>query len=127
MLMYNVHVSSTAVDSIIDCSSEAAKLQTDLVTAPQCSVVTGFKVSSITTNLVGLIYKPIYPQHDPTTLVGVIGLSVNFNDVLDHLIPHYYTGAVAVISTRTKTQDHTTLDYDTVTYDIVSGEPIAVP
>ena len=122
--MYNVHVSSTAVDSIIDCSNEAAKLQHDPETSPQCSVVTGFKMSTVTTDLVGLIYKPIYPQHDPTTLVGVIGLSVNFNEVLVNSIPHYYNGAVAVISTRTKTQDHTTLDYDTVTYDIISGEPM---
>jgi signal transduction histidine kinase/DNA-binding NarL/FixJ family response regulator len=126
MLLYNVHVSSTAVDSVIECSKDAAKHSmltnstSDNLT-PNCTVVTGFKIQG--GNPVGLIYKPIYPSNDPTTLVGMVGLSVYFNKVLVNSIPHYYSGIVAVISTHRGTTHHTSVDYDTVTYDIMNGVP----
>jgi signal transduction histidine kinase len=128
MLMYNVHVSSTAVDSIINCSNQLQirhderKIQEGKFSPPQCSIITGFKMNS-ENELVGLIYTPIYPRHDPTTLVGIIGLSVTFNDVLNDLVPEYLLGIEAVISTHTVTSDYTSISYDTVTYHVEKGVP----
>lgn len=122
MLMYNVHVSSTAVDSIIECSKAFA---TKYFSKPNCTVITGFRLTD-EHDLVALIYRPIYPRNDPTTLVGMMGLSVNFKDVLVHVVPDYFDGVTAVLSTSTKTADHTTIEYDTVTYNIVSGVPSLV-
>lgn len=135
MLMYNVHVSSTSIESIIECSKSYNLAQAELVSIvkhndtelatpsqPNCSVVTGFKMTK-DEDLVGLIYKPIYPRNDPSTLVGMIGLSVNFKDVLVSVVPDYYAGITAVISTHSRTIDHTDIAYDTVTYNIVNGEP----
>ena len=129
MLMYNVHVSSTAVDSIIECSKvqHLEQHEEELGVGhshPNCSIVTGFKMTN-DGDLVGLIYKPIYPKNDPVHLVGMIGSSVNFKDVLVSVVPAYFDGITAVISshTQTHTSDHTTIDYDTVTYQIVDGQP----
>jgi len=119
MLMYNVHVSSTAVDCILDCASDPRHNLTN------CEIVTGFKMRD-DGDLVGIIYKPILPRNDPKQLVGIIGISVNFKDVLFNVVPNHFGGVVAVISTYTKDkfqEDHSTINCDTVTYDIVDGTP----
>lgn len=136
MLMYNIHHSSTAVDSIIECSKkfqEAGPTNSNNETShshshsPNCTVVTGFKLTA-TNDLVALIYYPIYPENDPSTLVGVMGLSVNFKDVLVNVVPKYFDGVSAVLSTHTSksTLDHSTVEYDTVTYEIKNGIPVFV-
>ena len=123
MLMYNVHVSSTAVDSIIECSKQGEEsVVVESIKSPNCSMITGFKITR-NADLVALNYKPIYPQHDPTNLVGMVGLSINFKDVLVSVVPDYFDGITAVISTHTATEDHTELNYDTVTYNIIKGMP----
>jgi hypothetical protein len=99
MFVYNVHVSSTAVDSIIECT-KTADLTEKQTNQPSCSIATEFKMTQ-NGDLVSLIYEPIYPSHDPTTLVGVIGLSVHFKDVLIRSVPDYFDGVTTVISTRT--------------------------
>ena len=59
--------------------------------------------------------------------MGLIGLTVNFKDVLLSVIPDYFDGIYAVISTRAGTSDdsdyHATLSYNTATYEIVHGMP----
>lgn len=124
MLMYNIHASSTAVDSVIECSRAFNGTEAEEST-PSCIVVTGFKLTS-NGDLVSLIYRPVYPENDPTTLVGMMGLSVNFKDVLVNVVPDYFAGVTAVLATRTQTSDHSSIDYDTVTFDIVNGVPTLV-
>jgi len=152
MRMSNIHVSSTAVDSIIECTEHhnlhhqltttknngtevteplGRSPSSDLSNHPNCSIVSGFKVND-EEDLIGLIYKPIYPRNDPSTLVGMIGLSVNFKDVLVSVVPDYFDGITAVISTHKPKQAETAEDsdnteynraYDEVTYNIVSARP----
>ena len=125
MMLYNIHASSTAVDSIIECSKDINNFNKQEGEEPNCTVVTGFKLTD-EGDLVALIYKPIYPENDPTTLVGMMGLSVNFKDVLVNVVPDYFDGITAVLSTRTETADHSVIDYDTVTYEIVQGVPTLI-
>ncbi|CAB9496965.1 Sensor protein kinase WalK (Fragment) [Seminavis robusta] len=134
MLMYDTHVSSTAIDSIIDCSRRhnedplSASLSVHShyglpCSKPTCSVVTGFRTRG--EDLISLIYKPIYAngRHNETKLVGMIGLSVNFKDVLHSVIPDYFDGIHAVISTHSMSENHTNIEYSKATYDIRSGVP----
>lgn len=132
MLMYNTHVSSTAVDSVIECTkkyneemppgfSDNSRYGVPCL-KPDCDIVSGFRLKG--EDLISLIYTPIYPNLNQTTLVGLIGLTVNFNDVIHSVIPDYFDGIYAVISTRSaNSNDHSTVKFDTATYEIVQGIP----
>jgi len=133
MLLYNAHVSSTAVDGVIECSKQVEDQGPPSVhtnhshfgrrsLTPHCGVVSGFRIKN--EELVSLIYIPIYPSRNQSTLVGLIGLTVNFADVIHSVIPDYFDGIYAVLSTRkVDSDDHSTVAFDTATFKIVHGIP----
>ena len=131
MLMYNAHVSSTAIDSVLECVKAHNRETPEGFSEnevfgipsmkPHCGVVSGFRLKD--EDLVSLIYTPIFPYNNQTTMVGLIGLTVNFKDVIYSVIPDYFDGIHAVISSQTVAADHSTVTFDTATYKIVRGIP----
>jgi hypothetical protein len=131
--MYDVHATDTAVDAMIDCSERAvsapdfAAQATEAPTTPKkpdCTVSTGFKKLISRPDLAVVINHPIYPANDPTTMVGFVGTSIQWIEVLDNIVPDFVEDLIAVISTDV--QWHTNVDYDTVTFRIRHGHPVCL-
>jgi len=61
----------------------------------------------------GLLFQPIYPFHDPTTLVGFATTSIHWQEVLESVVPDYVSGLTCIVSTDTASY----------TYQIVNGIP----
>jgi hypothetical protein len=132
MLLYNAHHSSTAIDGVLECvkkhNQEYPEVNTDHehygipCGKPHCGVVSGFRIKE--EDLVSLIYTPIFPNNNQNTMVGLIGLTVNFRDVLIGVVPDYFDGIYAVLSTQTVVaDDHSTVKFDTATYKFINGVP----
>ncbi|CAB9529218.1 Sensor protein kinase WalK (Fragment) [Seminavis robusta] len=130
-LMYDVHSTDTAVDALFECTEHATQnsdflaTMTDAPTAPQkpaCTVSTGFKKLISRPDLATLVDQPIYPANDPTTVVGFVGTSIQWIEVLDQIVPDFFDTLVAVISTDS--QWHSNTDFGTVTYIIRHGHAV---
>jgi hypothetical protein len=132
MLMYNPHVSSTAIDGVLECIEKHNREEPADFSdhehygipcrKPHCGVVSGFRIKD--EDLVSLIYTPVFPYNDQKKIVGLIGLTVNFKDVIHSVIPDYFDGIYAVISTESiDKSNHATVTFDTATYEIVKGIP----
>jgi signal transduction histidine kinase len=59
------------------------------------------------------MFQPIYPQNDPNTVVGLVGTSIHWEDVLTNVVPDYVNGLVCVVST----------DTSAFTFKIRNGKP----
>jgi signal transduction histidine kinase/CheY-like chemotaxis protein len=109
-VMYNVHSNEfrgRAIDSILDCAAEADEPK------PSCVVMTDFVELIVRPGPATLMYGPIYPANNPRTVVGLVGTSVHFEEVLTNVVPDYVDGLYCVIST----------DQSSFTYVIHAGEP----
>jgi signal transduction histidine kinase len=114
-LMYNTHsevLRGTAIDSMLDCAQAASSTSVD----PQCGVVTEFVELIIKPGPAALLFLPVYPINDPTTVVALVGTSMNWGDILTNLFPGYVDGLYCVIST----------DTNSYTYSIRKGVPTLV-
>ena len=64
-----------------------------------------------------VFFDPVFPADDPTTVVGFIGTSINFEEVLTNIVPNFVDGIDCVISNgKTRGQSYT--------YVINEGVPI---
>ena len=129
-LMFDVHSEvfrGSAIDSMVDCAKNAVKSNPDLATAanntaliqttslqPKCGVVTDTLELIIRPGPACLLYQPVFPAKDPTKLVGIVGHTISFEEVLTDVVPNYVDGLHCVISTDTSTN----------TYIIRNGKPV---
>jgi signal transduction histidine kinase/CheY-like chemotaxis protein len=101
-IMYNIHEEvfrGTSIDSMFVCAEKA----TNTTFSPSCSVVTDFIELVIRPGPAALLFHPVYPANNKTTVVGVIVTSVNWEEVLTNVVPDYVDGLICVISTETTT------------------------
>jgi len=109
LLLMNLHheeFRGLVLDNIMDCSDEAAAraARNDTVrdgsaaaSTPSCGVVTDFTEIFVQPGPAAVFFHPIYPVSDPTTVVGFIGTSIVWEEVLKHTVPDYVGGLDAVI------------------------------
>jgi hypothetical protein len=101
-LMYNSYSEESrgmSIDSLLDCAHTASAMHPR--DRPKCGVVTSF-VELITTppGPASVLYLPIFPVNDPTTVVGMTSTMIAWAEVLTEIVPDYVDGLFCVISTR---------------------------
>jgi hypothetical protein len=101
-LMYNSYSEESrgmSIDSLLDCAHTASAMHPR--DRPKCGVVTNF-VELITTppGPASVLYLPIFPVNDPTTVVGMTSTMIAWAEVLTEIVPDYVDGLFCVISTR---------------------------
>lgn len=47
------------------------------------------------------MFQPIYPLNNPTEVVGLVGTSIHWEDVLTNVVPDYVNGLTCVVTTDT--------------------------
>jgi signal transduction histidine kinase len=100
-LMYNTHSDvfrGTAIDSMLDCAQAASSAT---VSQP-CGVVTEFVELIVKPGPAAILFEPVYPVNDPTTIVAAVSVSMNWEDVLTNIVPGYVDGLHCVVATDTK-------------------------
>ena len=113
LLMMNLHQQpfrGTVIDSMIDCAQNAVP---SAVESPSCFVVTGFTEIFVRPGPAAVLFEPIFPVDSPATLVGFIGKSIHWEEVLTNVVPDYVDGLECVISNGE----------ESFTYVIHNGEP----
>jgi signal transduction histidine kinase len=101
-LMYNSHSDifrGAAIDSMLECAQAASSTSVD----PQCDVVTDFVELFSIPGPAALLFQPVYPVNDPTTIVAMVSTSMNWEVVFTNAVPGYVDGLHCVVSTGTKT------------------------
>lgn len=92
-LLLNVHANKfrgCAIDSILACSSE--RTSTDKPSGEEdskprnCAVVTDRVELVVRPGPAALLYQPIYPKNDPDVLVGVMGSSMHWEEILSNVV-----------------------------------------
>jgi hypothetical protein len=102
-LLYNPYPDpprGTAIDSMLDCAAAAARTQPDV--KPHCAVITDFLELINIPGPAAVLYQPIFPQNDATTVVGMTSASIHWSDVLTEIVPDYVDGLYCVVSTIEK-------------------------
>lgn len=115
LLLMNLHQKqfrARILDSIITCSNEAKA--NDPTKEPKCVVVSDFTEIFVKPGPSGVVFTPIYPEEDPAQIVGFIGASIHWQEVLTNVVPDYVDGLYCVISTDTGHSN---------TYIIQGGQP----
>mmetsp|Transcript_15709 Transcript_15709/g.26187 ORF Transcript_15709/g.26187 Transcript_15709/m.26187 type:complete len:916 (+) Transcript_15709:167-2914(+) len=90
-IMYNMHsepVRAAAIDAVLDCvSAQATAQRTGSSIVQRCSVVTDFiqLVSDSTPRPASILYSPVFPLHDNTTVVGMNTIIFNWDTILQAL------------------------------------------
>jgi signal transduction histidine kinase len=134
--VYQFESRGRLMESIIDCSNEAKEaaeaadipeMDSDVMTTsgnetfptqiehPACGAVTDFTLISVRPGPSAVFFDPIFPADDPQTLVGLIGTSINWAEVLTNIVPDFVNGLDCVISNN---------DGISHTYVIENGVPI---
>jgi len=114
--MYNVYSESNRgvhIDSMFDCVKRFQSSPTPGEDSPGCAVITDMLELKIRPGPAGLLFNPVYPANEPTTLVGFATTSIHWQEVLDNVVPSYVSGLTCVVSTATKSY----------TYEIREGKP----
>ena len=100
-LMFNVYSEAfrtTVLDSMIDCA-EKGKIENK--TKPSCGVVTDWVKLVVRPGPASVLYQPIFPVNDPSTMVAFTGTSIHWEEVLTNTVPDYVDGLHCVISSGT--------------------------
>lgn len=114
LLLRNLHqfeLRGRVLEDIIDCGKAADQNAT---TSPTCTTVTGFTEIFVRPGPSAVFFNPIFPANDPTEVVGFIGTSMNWAEVLTNVVPDYVDGLDCVISDG----------LDSFTYVIREGVPV---
>jgi signal transduction histidine kinase len=112
-LLFNAHSEESrgsAIDNINFCSltaaastlNETSNRNVSSTISPSCGAVTGFLELLFRPGPAAILYQPIYPVNDPTTLVGLTGTSLPWEDVLIDVVPDSVDGLYCIISTETE-------------------------
>jgi len=124
LLLMNIYAQpfrGQVLDSIMDCA-EAAELNLTAVdvsrdanhpTPPSCGVVTDFVEIFIRPGPAAVFFQPIFPLTAPTQVVGFVGTSIHWEEVLINVVPDYVNGLEMVITNGNQSY----------TYVIHQGEP----
>jgi signal transduction histidine kinase len=111
-LMYNAHSDvfrGNAIDSMLDCAHAASLTSVESL----CGALTEFVELFAIPGPAALVYQPIYPVNDPTTIVAAVSISINWEVFFTNIVPDYVDGLYCVISSDTKSY----------TYAIRNGVP----
>ena len=104
-LLYNIHSSESrarTLDSLLDCFYEGARNGSHTDLAAHCAVVTDY--ISLVMSISGpsaILYFPVSPANNLSSIVGIVSTSIVWKSVLDELVPTDVDGLVCVISTST--------------------------
>jgi signal transduction histidine kinase len=113
ILLYNIRSEETsglAVDNVTSCSlkvaeaalNDTAGANNSLPISPSCGTATGFLELKSRPGPAAVLYQPIYPVNDPTSLVGLTATGIPWEDVLIDVVPDSVDGLYCVISTETE-------------------------
>ncbi|CAB9528848.1 Autoinducer 1 sensor kinase/phosphatase LuxN [Seminavis robusta] len=114
ILMRNLHqfeLRGSLMERIIDCGNAAPANSTE---SPKCGSVTDFTTIFIRPGPSAVFFDPIFPADDPTTVVGFIGTSINWEEVLTDVVPDFVHGLDCVVSNERG---------DSFTYSMEHGQP----
>ena len=112
-------VRTRLIDAMIDCSLQAAENATSseassqVQESPKCTGLSDFTELIVVQGPAAILFHPVYPANDPMTMTGIVGTSVNWQEVLTNVVPDYVDGLVCVIST----------DNQSYSYSIDGGIP----
>ena len=112
--MYNVYSEANRgvpLDSMFACVKDNAEASGGAY--PSCAVVTDMLELKVRPGPAALLFQPVYPANDPTTLVAFATTSIHWQEVLESVVPDYVNGLTCVVKT----------DTSSYTYEIVNGYP----
>jgi len=119
LLLRNMHqgeLRGRALDSIMECADRHAHDE-ERETSPACSVVTDFTEILMRSGPAAVLQFPIFPADNRTTLVGFIGTSIFWEEVLTDVFPDFIHGLDCVLTSGTGAS---------YTYTIQDGVPVLV-
>ena len=109
--IYQFDLRGRLLESIIDCGKAA---DPNTTVSPKCGGFTNFTEIYIMPGPSSVFFNPIFPVNNPTQVVGFIGTSINWAEILTNIVPDFVDGLDCVISNG----------YDHYTYVIQQGKPI---
>ncbi|CAB9509553.1 sensor kinase/phosphatase LuxQ [Seminavis robusta] len=123
-LLYNLYSQENRgvhIDSMLDCVQryqlqQDNETQSDIIDSmqgPSCAVITDILELKVRPGPAGLLFQPIYPAHDPSTIVAFATTSIHWEEVLTTTFPDFVSGLTCVVST----------DTTSYTYEIREGVP----
>ena len=117
LLLMNIHQQKfrgLVLDDIIACADAAdADPSHNRDESPSCAIVTDFTEIFVLPGPSAVLFQPIFPADDPFTVVGFIGTSIHWEQVLTNVVPDYVDGLDCVISNGA----------ESYTYQIHNGVP----
>lgn len=98
LLLMNLHqfeLRGRLMESIIDCGKVA---DPNTTVSPKCGAVTNFTEIFVRPGPSAVFFNPIFPMENPREVVGFIGTSINWEEVLTDIVPDIVDGLDCIIS-----------------------------
>ena len=122
LVMFNLHtdeVRGRAIDSVLRCV-EAAVKQSDY---PACGAASSRAASflNLDTSRFFSIYEPVFPANNRSTVVAMVGASLEWGTILGDIVPNFVTGldVVVEVSGKVAEESNSFLEH---TFEIIDGK-----